>query len=169
MDTNKVAYWIALGVLALGLNSEYQQGRFVALHRVAGRAESALCRISTQAEQSLALARVLASRQGFRVDSLLAPADRDEMTRDQAELLRDRARDAADQVRDRVREQIRAQADVMRGQAEMRRADIDQSEVRFVRTVSRRVTLTCPKRSARVAVRAERGFTDVSVDGEHTF
>ena len=38
MNTNKAAYWIALGVLALGLNSEYQHGRFVALHRVAGRA-----------------------------------------------------------------------------------------------------------------------------------
>jgi len=26
MDTNKAAYWIALGVLALGLNNEYRQG-----------------------------------------------------------------------------------------------------------------------------------------------
>jgi len=33
MDANKAGYWIAVGVLALGLNSEYRHGNFVALHR----------------------------------------------------------------------------------------------------------------------------------------
>ena len=40
MDANKAAYWIALGVLALGLNSEYRRGNFEPLHRVASRAET---------------------------------------------------------------------------------------------------------------------------------
>ena len=179
MDTNKAAYWIALGVLALGLNSEYQQGHFPALHRVAGRAGSVLCRLSTRAEQTLAKARVLTIREGFQVDSLLASADRREMARDQAELLRDQARDAAEQVRDAVREQVRdqvrAQADVIRAQAEIRHAEIEQfrshtrSEVRFARTVSRRVMVTCPKSGARVAVRFEPELTEVSAGGERTF
>jgi hypothetical protein len=53
MDTNKAAYWVALGVLALGLNSEYQHGNFAALHQVAERTSSTLCRISTRAAQTL--------------------------------------------------------------------------------------------------------------------
>jgi hypothetical protein len=179
MDTNKAAYWIALGVLALGLNSEYQQGHFVTLHRVAGRAGSVLCRLSTRAEQTLASARVLTSHEGFQVDTLLASADRSEQVRDQSELLREQARDAAEQVREAVREQvrdqIRAQADVIRAQAEIRRAEIEQfrsrtrSEVRFARTVSRRVMVTCPKSGARVAVRVDPELTEVSADGERTF
>ena len=43
MDTNKAVYWIALGVVALALNSEYSQGSFARLHQVAARADSALC------------------------------------------------------------------------------------------------------------------------------
>ena len=94
MNTNKAAYWIALGVLALGLNSEYRHGNFVALHRVADRAGAVLCRMATRAEQTLAVATVLTSRRGFPVDNLLASADRAEMARAQGELLRDQARDA---------------------------------------------------------------------------
>ena len=83
MDTNKAAYWIALGVLALGLNSEYQHGRFVALHRVAEHAGSALCRIATRAEQTLAVARVVRGRQEFPADNLLSANSRAEMARAQ--------------------------------------------------------------------------------------
>ncbi len=179
MDTNKAAYWIALGVFALGLNSEYHQGHFATLHRVVGRAGSVLCRLSTRAEQTLATARVMISREGFQVNSLLASADRSEMTRDQAELLRDQARDAAEQVRDSVREQVRdqvrAQADVIRAQAEIRRAEIEQfrsrtrSEVRFARIVRRQVMVTCPKSGARVAVRVEPELTEVSANSNRTF
>jgi hypothetical protein len=179
MDTNKAAYWIALGVLALGLNSEYQQGHFPVLHRVADRAGSVLCRISTRAEQTLAMATGPTSRERFQVDSLLASADRGEMAREQAEALREQARDAAEQVREAVREQvrdqIRAQADVIRAQAEMRRAELEQfrsrtqSEVRFARTVSRRVMVTCPKSGERVAVRVAPELTDAAEDGERTF
>lgn len=56
MDTNKAAYWIAVGVLALGLNSEYLKGNFVVLHRVAARADAALCGISARAERTFAVA-----------------------------------------------------------------------------------------------------------------
>ena len=92
MNTNNAAYWIALGVLALGLNSEYQHGRFVALHRVAERAGFELCRMATRAEQSLAVATGLMSRRGLPVDNLLASADRAEMRRAEIEQMRWRTR-----------------------------------------------------------------------------
>ena len=75
MDTNKAAYWIALGVFALGLNSEYQHGSFVALHRVAEHASSAVCRMATRAEQTLAVARVLARGEGSWMDDSPVAAD----------------------------------------------------------------------------------------------
>ena len=56
MDTNKVAYWVALGVLALGLNSEYRHGNFVALHQAVERADFAMCGVTTRAERTLAAA-----------------------------------------------------------------------------------------------------------------
>jgi hypothetical protein len=183
MDTNKAAYWIALGVLALGLNSEYRNGSFVTMHRVASRAESALCRISSRAEQTVALARVLASRDRFQAENLLASADAGELTRDQAELLRQQAQEAADLFRGRVREnvqhqvedQIRAQVEVIRAQAEMRRAEIEQirsgtgSEFRFARTINRRMIVVCPKTGARIAVDAGPELADISEDVEDSF
>jgi hypothetical protein len=164
MDTNKAAYWIALGVLALGLNSEYQQGRFVALHRVAEHAGSALCRVATRAEQTLALARVLASRDRFPVDGLLAGTGGDQTARDEAELLRDR-----------LREEVQAQADVIRAQAETRRAEVEQirlrmrSQFRIARAVDRRVTVVCPKTGVRMDVNAGMRLADVSPDVEDSF
>ena len=130
MNTNKAAYWIVLGVLALGLNSEYQNGRFVALHRIANRADSALCQISVRAEQTLAVAKLLMSRDGSPVDNLLASANTAEMARGRAAMLREQAQDEAellrDKLRDQVRDQVRAQADMIRARAEMQRAEIEQ-------------------------------------------
>jgi hypothetical protein len=174
MDMNKAGYWIALGVLALGLNSEYQHGRFVALHRVAGRADSLLCRISTRAEQTLAMARGLIGDEIFPSDNLVAAADEAEMARDQAELLRKHVRDESELIRDnvrgQVRDQIRAQANAIRAQAEMRRVEIEQirfrtrSQVRLARTVNRRVIVVCPKTGARIVVSAGREPADDSVE-----
>jgi hypothetical protein len=174
MDMNKAGYWIALGVLALGLNSEYQHGRFVALHRVSGRADSLLCRISTRAEQTLAMARGLLGDEIFPSDNLVAAADEADVARDQAELLREQVRDESelirDNVRDQVRDQIRAQADATRAQVNMRRAEIDQvrfrtrSQVTLARTVNRRVTVVCPKKSAGIIVSAGPEPADDSVE-----
>ncbi len=167
MNTNKAAYWIALGVFALALNSEYQHGSFVPLHRVAACAGVAVRRIATRAEQSLAVATGRMSRRGLPVDDLLASADGAEMARAQSELLREQARDQAELLRDRVREQvreqlrkeIRARADVIRAQAEMQRAEIEQmrwhtrSQFSLARTADRRVMVVCPKTGVRVAVK----------------
>ncbi len=173
MDTNKAVYWIALGVLALGLNSEYQHGSFVAVHRVAEHAGSALCRMATRAEETLAVARVLTSRDRFPADGLSAAPDGAEMARAQEELLRDQARDEAELLRDRLRDEVQAQADVVREQAETKRAEVEQirlrmrSQFRLARAVNRRVTVVCPKTGVRIALNA--GLAEVSPDVEDSF
>jgi uncharacterized membrane protein YqiK len=172
MDTNKAAYWIAVGVLALGLNSEYQHGNFVALHRVAEHAGSALCRMATRAEQTLAVARVLVRNERFPVDDgLVAVTDGAKVARAQEELLRDQARDEAELLRDGVQ----AQADAIRAQAEVQRAQVEhirlrmRSQFRLARTVDRRVMLVCPKTGVRIAVNAGMRLAEVSPDAEDSF
>jgi len=172
MNMDKVTYWIALGGLALGLNSEYQHGRFVALHQVAECAGSSLCRISTRAERTLAVAIGLTSRRNSPVNNLLASTqggemawDRSEQSRDDAELLRDR-------VRDQVGEEIYAQADVIRAQTEVRRAEIERmhfrthSQFELSGAVNRDAALICPKTSARVLVNTGRKLAEISPDVE---
>jgi hypothetical protein len=165
MNTDKAVYWIALGVFALGLNSEYQHGNFVALHRVAERANSVLCRVTTRAEQALAVARVLTSREGFPADDLFASAGATERARDKAVLLRDL-------IRNRVPDELRAQADVIRAQAEVRskfeQIKMEQirlharSQFRFVSAANRRLTVLCPETNARIAMNAGPEFADSS-------
>jgi hypothetical protein len=145
MDANRAFYWIALGVLALGLNSEYRLGRFVALHRAADHAESVLCRISTRAEQTLAAATLPTKRDDSLVDNMLASANEDATMRVQSELLREQARGQAEVLRSR----LRAQAELVREQAEMQRAEVEQirlctrSQVRLAHVTAHRVTVTC--------------------------
>jgi hypothetical protein len=171
MDTNKAAYWIALGVFALGLNSEYQHGRFVALHRVSEHAGSTLCRMATRAEQTLAVARVLTSRERFAVDGLVAATGGAEISQGQDELLRDPVRDEAELLRDRVL----GQADVIRAQAEVQRAEVEQIRLRMrsrfgiTRAVDRRVAVVCPKTGVRIAVNAGMRLAEVSPDVEDSF
>jgi hypothetical protein len=172
MDTNKAAYWIALGVLALGLNSEYQHGRFVAVHRVAEHAGSALCRMAARAEQTLAVAKVLVRSERFPADGLVAATtDGAEMARAQGELLRDQARDEAELLRDGVL----ARADVIRARAEVQRAQVERirlrmrSQFRLARTVNRRVTVVCPKTGVRIAANAGMRLAEVSPDVEDSF
>ena len=130
MDTNKAAYWIALGVLVISLNSDYRQGKFVALHQVADRADALLCRISTRAEQTLAAATGLTGRAESSPDDLLASTRGAEIAGTQVDLLREQVRDEAEMIRDQVQDQVRdrilAQADTIRARAEMRRAQIEQ-------------------------------------------
>jgi hypothetical protein len=171
MNTNKAAYWIALGVFALALNSEYQHGSFVALHRVSEYASSALCRMATRAGQTLAVARALTSRERFPVDGLVAATGGAEMVRVEGELLRDQARDEAELLRDGVH----AQAAVIGAQAETQRAETEQirlrvrSQFRLARAVNRRVTEVCPKTGARIVVNAGMRLAEVSPDVEDSF
>jgi hypothetical protein len=175
MNTNQAAYWIALGVMALGLNSEYQQGKFAMLHKATERAGSVFCQIVTRTEQTLAVARLLTSREGDVAGSLLASSDQAERAKAQGEMLRDQARDEAvllrNSVRNQVRDEIRARADVMRARAEMQRAQVEQiqlqtgSQFRLIRAGDQRVVVGCPKTGVRVAVNGLE-LSDVSPDVE---
>jgi hypothetical protein len=161
MNTNKLMYWLVLGVFALGLHSEYRNGRFPAIHRVAEHAESRLCRIVAHAEQTVALARVLTSPQPLATDDLFASSRDREMA--QAESLRDQVQSHSQLLR----EQVRAQADLIRAQAELQQSQIEQirwhtqSQFRLTNAANRRVTLICPKMGARISVNA--GPSDVEV------
>ena len=161
MNTNKIMYWLAVGVFVLGLHSEYRNGRFPAIHRVAEHAGSALCRMATRAEQTIALARVLTSDQASATDDLLVSARDRELA--QVETVRDQALAHAELLR----EQARAQADLIRAQAELQRSQVEQirwrtqSRFKFTNAAQRRVMLVCPKTGARISVSV--GPTDVEV------
>jgi hypothetical protein len=169
MNTNKAAYWIAIGVLALGLHSEYRHGGFVGLHRVVEFADSALCQIASHAERTLAVAKVVARGKQFPAGNLVASTEAAEIARAQGELLREQMQDTRellrdrvrDQVRQKVRDQIRSRADVIRAQTEIERATteieratLDQirsharPEFRFASMANPRVTVICPKAGA---------------------
>jgi len=186
MNTNKAAYWIILGVLALGLNSEYRHGNLAPLHRVAERADSAFCRIAARAEQTLEAAATLPNRGRSAAHNLFAPKEETEMARAQTEFLRDQANDEAELLRERVRGQVRenvrdnvrrsmwnslrAQADVMRAQAEIQRAEVEQihsrarSEFKLIRTADRRMLVVCPKTGMRISVNAGVNSADTFAD-----
>jgi hypothetical protein len=163
MNTNKAAYWIAVGALALGLNSEHRHRNFTELHRIADRAGSALCQIAARAENTLAVAKLLASPDAGLPDTLVATADEGRMAGTRAEMHREQSRSREetelyrDEVRDRARDEIRAQAGVIRGRAEMRRAEMEiqyrtRSQFKFADAINREVSVFCPKARTRTRI-----------------
>jgi preprotein translocase subunit SecD len=164
MDTNKTAYWIALGVLALGLHSEYRHGNFLPLHRVADRAGAVMCRVSTQAERILAPAKGT-SADPQREDDDLAVSDGVDSARTRVQSMRADARANAEAIRD----QVRAQMAEIRAQREVRRAMIEQARSLSFRVVSDKNPKTavfCPKTGMRVVVTRDSDFADASPEVE---
>jgi hypothetical protein len=172
MNTNAAAYWIAVGVLALGLSSEYQHGRFETLHRIAEHANLALDQVSAHAEQALVATRLLTTRDASGVDRLMASTDAAEMALDRSEMVREQALETMELLRDRGREGVAGGIrEQIRAQAEIRRAEIDEirsrtrSEARSARMVNRRALLVCPRTAAaRVIVNTGLHSVDVSAD-----
>lgn len=62
MASDKAWYWLAAGVLALGLNGAYQNGEFQWAHRLACHAESFVDRGSEEALRLVAAAEVMLGR-----------------------------------------------------------------------------------------------------------
>jgi hypothetical protein len=163
MNSDKIVYWVAVGVFALGISHEYRDGQFPTAHRVVTNAETTLCRLATRAGQTMAMAR-------FIVDPPAAPSNQDvfvatsDFGPEQVEMLRDQARDQAELVR----EQVQAQAEILRARAELRRAQIEQmrrvteSQFHFSHATDRHVTLICPKTGARIAVKVNPPDVEVS-------
>ena len=165
---NKSLYWIALGVFALGLNSEYQKGNLPLAHRVADRAEAVFCRVATRAEQTWALARVLTGHQDVTLDDQF-------LARQQAEV----ERVMADRQADIDRAVDLRQADLDRAQQKLDRMHIvmDRVQVEKLRklelvrykvsnAIGRRVVV-CQQTGVRVMVDAQPDVADaadVSID-----
>jgi hypothetical protein len=59
MATGKAYYWLALGVLALGLTSEYERGGLQPLHQLANRSTLTANCLLVKAHQYVAMARFL--------------------------------------------------------------------------------------------------------------
>jgi len=141
MNLNAAAYWIVAGVLAFGLSSEYRQGRFGPLRQAADRAAAVLCQAAARAEGAIGSATLSARDWSASWDAAHAHT---EAARARAEF---------------VRGQIIAQGNILRAQAEMRRAGMEQlrwhvqSEANFANG-GHRIAMICPKTGARIVVRA---------------
>ena len=164
---NKALYWIALGVFAVALNSEYQQGNLPLAHRVADRAGAVLCKIATRAEQTLAVARVLTGRSApeFHVDDEF-------LARQQADV--DRV--LAEHQVEMARAMALRQADLDRIQRRLDRVHmvVDRAQMSKMRIIERtgfklsnattRHIVVCPQTGTRVMVDAQPDVADLSVD-----
>jgi hypothetical protein len=168
MNTTKAIYWIALGAFALALNSEYQSGGFPAVRRVAGRAESVLCRAASHAEQSLAMAGILAGRPRpeFRVDGQL-------LARQQAQVERVLAEHQADIEQamalrqaelDRVQQRLdRVQAVLERTQFR-RNLVLERSRFKLSNAANRHISVICPKTGKKISVNTDADLSDPDND-----
>ncbi len=163
---NKALYWIALGVFALGLTSEYQQGNLPLAHRVADRAGAVLCQIATRAERTLAVARVLTGRTPeFQLDDEFLARQQAEVERVMAEHQVDMDRVSALRQADLDRLQERLdRVHVVLDRAQLAKLRVlERTRVRLSNATSRRIVV-CPQAGTRVSVDAEPDVADLSVD-----
>ena len=63
MRTDKAWYWLAAGVLALGLNGAYQDGQLGWAHVLANRATAAVERASLRGQHFVAMAEIMLGRE----------------------------------------------------------------------------------------------------------
>ena len=169
-------YWLALGVFALGLHSEYRNGRLPALHRVADQAESTLCRLVTSAKQTLATAEILTGRapREFRVDDDLVARQQDQMERVMAEHQADLERVLADRQAhlDRAMALRQANLECLRQKLDRMHAALERAQFQraraFERTrfklsnaANRRVVVVCPRTGARITGHSDANLSDM--------
>lgn len=163
MNSDKIVYWVALSVFALGISHEYRDGKFPKAHRAVANAESTLCRLATRVDQTMATAKFIVDPPGAGANHDVVAATSD-FAPEQLEMLRDQARDQAELVR----EQVQVQAEILRARAELRRAEVEQmrrltdSQFPFSRAADRRVVLICPKTGMKVAVKVNPPDVEVS-------
>jgi hypothetical protein len=63
MATEKAWYWLAAGVLALGLNGAYQDGEFPWVHNLADRSCALLERVTEQKDRFVAMTEIMFGRE----------------------------------------------------------------------------------------------------------
>ncbi|MGA9471834.1 MAG: hypothetical protein WBV36_05180 [Terriglobales bacterium] len=184
MNTQKSAYWVALALFAVALHSEYQRGAFPSLQRAANSASATLCRLTTKAEQTVAMAKLIVGRPTRSTDGLLAGLDARQLmdakrlAEDRAEIAREEAQDRAEtvreevreQVRDRIRDQVRAQAEIARAQTELERTQLrrigvlSQSHVHISTAVDRPMISITPNHCAQSTIHVEVPTIDLRMD-----
>lgn len=168
MNSQKATYWFALALAAFALNSEYQRGAFPTLHKAADSAGATLCRMATNAERTVAMARLMAARPTIPDDELPSLefqqfADVRQLSEDQKEMVRDQVRAQVEIIRARVRQH--------RGQlVEIR--DLARQQVHLADSMNRRVVVVGPgncKTSVRVPALPELPELPAPVDDDDTF
>ena len=149
MTTPKAAYWFALALFAVALHSEYQRGAFPALHHAASRAGVTLCRVATNVEHTVAMARMISTRPTVPAEELRARIDARELA-DALQLPEDQ--------KEMIREQVRAQAEVIRAQVLQQRGQLEEMrshalrQVRISNAASRSMVIDCPRRRSRIEI-----------------
>lgn len=124
MRSNQAWYWLAAGVLALGLNGAYQDGQFAFVHRLTDRASEMIARTSERGQQFVAMAELMFGRGTADVDRAQAAIERV-----QSKVVCERMAKAQRQIAmARVREQI-AQAHL---QQKMALAQMKMDKVRMI-------------------------------------
>ena len=179
MNTNKLAYFMALGVLALGLTSEYQKGSFPAIHRAVGTAGNSLCRLATRAQRTLATARLLIGRepQEFRVDDDFIARQQAQVEQVIPEHQADIDRALADHRADLDRAMALRQAhlDCLQQRLDRMHAVLDRAQLQRVRVLertrfklsdaaNRRMIVVCPKTGAKITVHTDAYLSDLDTN-----
>src|SRR5437763_9637461 len=155
--TSKGLYWIALGVFAVGMHSEYRNGGFTVAHQVAGRAEAVLCRTATRVEQTLVMAGIVKGHQSNEWPNEEFVAQQQEqidrvMAQHQAEIERAMAFRQADL--DRVQQRLaRVQVVMNRVQVEKLR-NLDRMRFKFA-DAGRREVFVCPQSGRQISIEAD--------------
>jgi len=172
MNTQKLAYWLALAVFGLAFRSEYRHGSFPALHRAADRASFTVARLTRCAEHTVAMAKLFTVQPAQATDDLLAAADARELAENQAEMLREQVQNAIELRRD----QTHARADMIQALVDVRRAQFkkarSQMASHFVisNAANRRLIVvrsnSCGKTSSRVAVIGSHVSSDGDEDSD---
>jgi hypothetical protein len=179
MNTNKLAYFIALGVLALGLTSEYQKGSFPAIHRALGVTENSLCRLATRAQRAVAAAQLLTGREPEKVrlddDFIVRQSAQVEqvMAEHQADIDRALAHHRADL--DRVMTLRQAHLDCLQQKLDRMHVVLDRAQLQRVRVLertrvqlsdaaNRRMILVCPKTGAKITVHTDAYLPDLDTN-----
>lgn len=179
MNTDKMMYWVALGVLAVGLHSEYRNGRFPALHRVANQTGSTLCRIVTRAEQTVATARIVTGQvpQESRVDDEFVARQQDQAERVIAEHQADLDRVLAEHqgALDHAMALRQANLDCLHQKLDRMRVALDRAQLQRTRTLERmrfkltnaanhRTIVVCPRTGARITIDAKADLSNLGRD-----
>jgi len=124
MRSNQAWYWLAAGVLALGLNGAYQDGQFAFVHRLTDRASEMIAHTSERGGQFVAMAQLFFGQSAADADRAQAA-----IQRVQSKIVCERVANAQRQIAmAHVREQM-AQAHL---QQKMTLAQMKMDKVRMI-------------------------------------